>query len=831
MGARLNAGYLLRLLLLAATYFVAGKLGLQLAFVHASATVLWLPAGISLWALLVGGLKYWPGIFVAALLVNLTTEGNLATCLGIATGNTLEAVLGCWLVNRYAGGCRAFECAEGFVRFTILACLLSTTVSATFGVTSQSLGGFANWQNYGAIWFTWWLGDAVSALLVVPPLALWTVQPRLNWTRWQTAGIVVWLWILLDVGLLVFGGWGLPAGTPVAFLCLPILIWGAFRFGPRETATATLLLAALALAATWGQVGPFAGRRPHESLLLVQSFLAVAGLMAMLISQIVLARKRAERELREAHAALERRVQERTADLRATQHRLQHVLNASPASIYTAELEGGAVRITWASDNVDRLTGFRPEETLEPGWFEERLHPEDRAAVVAEWPRAMSRTHSVQEYRFRCKDGSYRWLLDERRAVEETAADGPRIVGSWMDLTDRKRLEEDLRQAQKMEAIGRLAGGVAHDFNNILTVINGYSALALGQIAEGDPVRQAVAQIRDSGERAALLTGQLLAFSRKQVLRPALVDLNALLARMEGMLARLIGEDVELVIRPAHGLRTVKADAAQLEQVVLNLVVNARDAMPNGGQLMIHTANVDGDETCGEHSSAARREYVLLAINDTGCGMDEATRERVFEPFFTTKGPDKGTGLGLATVYGAVTQSGGHVQVQSAPGAGTTFQVYLPASRDAAAREVRQDVSAPPTGHETVLLAEDRDAVRKLVRACLERDGYQVLDARNGDEAMRICNQHPGPIDILVTDVVMPRLSGRQLAEAVLSRRPHTKVLYMSGYDEDAISRHGPESELSFLQKPFTPDALARKIREVLDHPAAAGSGAASEAA
>ncbi|MDY7040589.1 MAG: ATP-binding protein, partial [Chloroflexota bacterium] len=377
-----------------------------------------------------------------------------------------------------------------------------------------------------------------------------------------------------------------------------------------------------------------------------------------------------------------------------------------------------------------------------------------------------------------------------------------------------------LLQAQKMEAVGRLAGGVAHDFNNLLTAITGYTSLLLRNLGEDDPLRGDVEEIKKAAHRAASLTGQLLAFSRRQMLQPKMLDLNTVITSMEAMLRRLIREDIKLVTVLAPDLGYVKADPGQIEQVIMNLAVNARDAMPQGGKLTIETVNTYLDEDYAVQAVDVQAgPYVMIEVTDTGVGMDEEILSHIFEPFFTTKGLGKGTGLGLATVHGIIKQSGGHIEVYSEPERVTTFRIYLP-QVEGEIEQVEQ-VQIPLEsllGSETILLVEDADIVRALARVVLHRNGYNVLEASHGREALLVCEQHDGPIHLLVTDVVMPEMGGRELAEHLTALHPEMKVLYASGYTDDAIvHRDVFERDTAFLQKPFTPEALMRKVREVLD--------------
>ena len=394
------------------------------------------------------------------------------------------------------------------------------------------------------------------------------------------------------------------------------------------------------------------------------------------------------------------------------------------------------------------------------------------------------------------------------------------ILAIFQDVTEQRLAEERSNQSERMAAIGRLTGGVAHDFNNLLTAIIGYADMLLMRIGRNDPLKGHIEEIAKAGNRAAALTNQLLAFSRKQVLQPKVLNLNRIVAEMENLLRRLIGEDVELTTNLSPELGRVKADPGQIEQALMNLAVNARDAMPHGGKLIIETANVVFDESNARiHLAGQSGRYVLLAVSDTGTGMDKQTLSHVFEPFFTTKPKGKGTGLGLSTAYGVVRQSGGNIWAYSEPGKGTTFKIYLPCIEDCSDTPdpVSQTIESLGGG-ETILLAEDEEAVRKLARKVLEGYGYRILEAENAGESLMMYSQNRGTIHLLITDVVMPGLSGTELAQRIRDLDPAIKVLYVSGYTDDFMVHHGVlDAEFPFLQKPFTPDALARKVREVLD--------------
>jgi PAS domain S-box-containing protein len=509
----------------------------------------------------------------------------------------------------------------------------------------------------------------------------------------------------------------------------------------------------------------------------------------------------------------------REEELRLSRQRYETLVNTIDGIVWEADPE--TFRFRFVSSRAERLLGYPLSQWVaEPTFWVDHLHPDDRERAVADCLSATAehRDHDLT-YRMVAADGREVWLHDAVNVVTEGGR-ATALRGVMVDVTREKRLEAQFLQSQKMEAVGRLAGGVAHDFNNLLTVITGYCDMLLADLAPGDGSRPMIEEVRKAGERAVGLTRQLLAFSRKQVLKLKPLSLNGVVAGMRDLVSRLIGEDIALVTRLDPGAGSVMADLVQLEQVVLNLAVNARDAMPDGGKLTLQTANAElGEAYARDNPEARPGRYVLLAVTDTGSGMDAATRARVFEPFFTTKEVGKGTGLGLATVYGIITQCGGHVALASEPGRGSTFNIYLPRVEERPAEAAAgPDRPRVPEGREVVLLVEDDASVRGLASRVLRMHGYTVLEAADGPEALRVCERHKGPLHMLVTDVVMPHMNGRQLADRLKALRPDLKVLYVSGYTDDAVLRRGLlEERIAFLSKPFSPDALARAVREVLD--------------
>jgi two-component system cell cycle sensor histidine kinase/response regulator CckA len=545
-------------------------------------------------------------------------------------------------------------------------------------------------------------------------------------------------------------------------------------------------------------------------LILIGSLAAVlaVGIALRMVQRDVRLRIGVEEALREARDELEDRVRERTAELEA-------VIETSPLSISAIDPKGNILIWNRAAEQTfgwtrEEMIGkpYRPVDAEDQKVYEDVLRRVSAGAPIVGY-----------ETRGKRKDGTCVDVAVYSAPLQGSDGRPFGVLAVIADLTEQKRLHDRLRQSQKMEAVGKLAGGIAHDFNNLLTAITGYTDLLFLRLP-GDIGKRELSEIRKASDRAASLTRQLLAFSRQQVLQPKVIDVNAVVGNLSAMLSRLIGEDIELVASLNEGVGRVRADPFQVEQVLMNLAVNARDAMPRGGKLTIETANVVLDEPYTRtHPDVKPGPYVMIAVSDTGVGMDAETRTRIFEPFFTTKELGKGTGLGLSTVYGIVKQSQGHMWVYSEPGQGATFKVYLPLHEDAP----EPAVAPPPTmvvprGWETILAVEDEESLLNLVSEILKDAGYNVLAAQGPKEALRVLLEHRDGIHLLLTDVVMPGMSGRGLADKVAAERPGIRVLYMSGYTDNAIVHHGVlDSGVVFIQKPFTPDALIKKVRDVLD--------------
>ena len=517
-----------------------------------------------------------------------------------------------------------------------------------------------------------------------------------------------------------------------------------------------------------------------------------------------------------------------TSQLRAAEDRYRTLVERLPAITYIAEL-GANGAWHYVSPQIESILGFSPAEWLaDPMSWMNRIHKDDRGIALAA-EASFQETHELfqAQYRMFARDGRVLWFRDEAVMLHQTEGLPLLMQGVLYDMTEHKRMEDQLRHSQKMEAVGQLAGGVAHDFNNLLMLIQAHNERLQNRFGPDDPGHQDLVEIEGAVSRAASLIQQLLAFGRKQVLQTKILDLNTVVTDVVKMLSRLITNQIELKVLLAKELGRVKADPGQIEQIILNLSVNARDAMPDGGQLVLQTKNVHVDQIhARDHEGVPVGNYVVLVVTDTGLGMDGETQAHMFEPFFTTKEPGKGTGLGLATVYGVVKQMEGAIWVRSEQGNGTTFEIYLPRIDHTRTEEevenagstIKSTLAAAPAGTETVLLVEDQEGIRDLVREFLQRKGYTVLHAVDGDDALRIAGALNEPIHLLITDVVMPNIGGRELARRLTPLRPQMKVLFMSGYPEhSSLGDEAVDQTLPVLLKPFLLDALARKVRSVLD--------------
>jgi two-component system cell cycle sensor histidine kinase/response regulator CckA len=779
--------------LLALVYFSSAKLGLLAAVAHGVVSSAWPPTGVALAALLLGGVRYWPGIAIGAFLLNATAGVSVAGAAGIAVGNTLEAVIGALLLQRMARFLPSLERLQDVFALGVAAAL-STAVGATIGLGSLWLSGAIGLNSLGPLWFVWWSGDAIGALVVAPAILTWSTTPLLREPLRRAAEALVLLLMLVLVTAVLF-----RTAVSYVYAIFPIASWAALRFGPRGAATATFLVSSLAVWHTLHGLGPFVTSTPTHNLALLQTFIALLALTTLLLAARTSERNAAERAVTESEG----------------HYRILFEGHPHPLWVYDRE----TLAFLAANEAAVRHYGYTREEFLRMT-LEDIRPPEDVEKLREHRRKSGEGLHEAGEWRHRKKDGT---IIDVA-ITRHTLSIGERRAALAMaqDVTKRKVLESQLLQAQKMEAVGQLAGGIAHDFNNLLTATLACCDLLTEELRSArNGAQELVQEIRAAAQRAASLTGQLLAFSRKQILQPKLLDVNAVLVGLESLLRRLICEDVEIRLVLAPGPKPVFADPNQLEQVVINLAVNARDAMPSGGPLTIETAVREISDADAQTLGLLRSgKVVALTVRDTGTGMDAETLRRIFEPFYTTKEPGRGTGLGLSMVHGFVRQSGGAVEVDSELGRGSAFTVLLPWERRAnpEARAAANGRRSAAGGTETILLVDDETAISRPIGRFLQAEGYVVLTAATPEEALRIFQDHGGRIDLLLTDVVLPGSGGIALAAAIQKTEAGLRVLYMSGHTESDLIRRGVSSDsLAFLAKPFSLAELGAAVREVLD--------------
>jgi PAS domain S-box-containing protein len=812
--------YALKLIVLFAVHYGAGRLALQTDLVVFAETLTWLPAGLAMAAVLLWGPAVWPAVAASAYAITISDGGPVVSGVVSALSNAGGAVTGSFLLRK--GGFRnSLERTRDVLLLAVLGGVVAPLVTATSGAALLKFFGRLPHISLAELWWLWWRGDSLAILLLTPVILVWgTTRP--GWEkrrRWEALGVFL---AMAGVSLTVFGLWPFSRGVspPFAYLHFPLLIWVAMRLGLHGVTAANLLLLLITGWGTAEGLGPFARTSVESTLILHWAFLGATSLSSLLLGATV-------------------REQQGTSEaLRQSEERYRDFMEQSPDGIWRLELEKPlSLSLTQdqqfehlaqynvlaeCNDAFARMYGFKAGREMAGRRIQEFLPASDPRNVefVRSLIRAGYQAHQVESHEMD-RDGRPKYFLNNIVGIIE-GGKVARIWGTQRDITENRLLEDQLRQAQKMEAVGRLAGGVAHDFNNLLMVIGGHGELLRDEArGQGNMSKHAEAILK-AADRAGRLTRQLLAFGRKQVLQPKVLDLNAVVNDTGKLLRRLIGEHIELRFQLQPDLGRVKADPGQIEQVLMNLAINARDAMPDGGKLTIETANVTlGEDSGREHPAPVPGDYVLVAVSDTGQGMDEKTRARIFEPFFTTKEMGQGTGLGLATVYGIVKQSGGYIWAHSELGHGSVFTVYLPRVQEAAEATLQLSAEKLPGGTETILVAEDEQGVRELACDFLKSHGYTVLEAHDPAHALKIAQENSSRIHLLVTDVVMPGMRGTELAEHIAEINPALRVLYISGYTGNAIALQGDLAQGTyFLSKPFTREALLRKTRQVLDGPA-----------
>jgi PAS domain S-box-containing protein len=797
--------------LAAAAYFVSARLGYAFAIPHGIVT-LWPPSGMMLGLLLLRNRGEWPALlaggFLGSLASDLLSHYSVRLAVAAALANGSESLMGGLFLTWLLGTPLRLSSLRAVVALAAGAATCTNALTSILGAAVLHFG-FQMPPEYA--WFVWWVGDGLGILIVAPVILTWVAAAKM-WKTLSPSRIfeaVVLFGALVGAGQVSLGPSHEWAMEPGPYITFPLLFWAALRFGPFGAATASLIVATQATWYAAHGVGPFAiaGTSGAIAAIRVYAYLGLAS-FSSLVPAAILEERQAARE-----------------QLWMSKERYRAVVETASDAILTIDHTS---RIEFANPAVERIFGYTPQEMV--GQDLTMLMP---AQLQPLHKSALSRYLATGQKHFSWHGVLLTGLHKSGREVPlevsfgELARDGRHLfTGIVRDISEKRAAEQALgvleaqyREAQKMDAIGQLAGGVAHDFNNLLTVIRGYCELLRHDLGPTNEHQSDLAEIDRAAERAASLTNQLLAFSRRQVLDPRVLDLSDSLKAMEQMLKRLIGEHIDVVMRTPAEIGRVKADPGQIEQVILNLAINARDAMPNGGTLLVELKDVVLDESyTRQHVDAAPGAHVMLAVSDTGVGMDAVTAARVFEPFFTTKPKGQGTGLGLSTVHGIVKQSGGNISVYSEPGRGTVFKVYLPRV------DAPIDVILPPTkadglrGSETILLLEDEDALRRLAERTLKRHGYRVLAAATPREALSIAAGHRGSLHMLLSDVVLPEMSGTVLAEKLLADRPELLVLYMSGYTNTAIVQNRVLGrDTPFIQKPFTSEMLLRKVRSVLD--------------
>ena len=798
-----SKGDFFRVALIAVAYFTANKIGQIFPDTGKILSSIWPASGVGLASLLLIPRRLWPygniAIFVAGNLGDLLSGLSLSSTVGYVVVDCLESTSCAWLITRLCGTPVTFNRVKEIFALLCAATIANAcTASISAGIASlTNIGGF--W----VFWATWYVSNGLGILIVAPLIVSWSCfirkGIRFKWRYAVEAALCIGLWSFLAfVCFHTSTSMSFLGSKP--YLLLLFLCWAAIRLNPPMMFAGMVIFASIAVSGDLIASGPLTwGETQRERQALVQLFLGVTAATGFLLATSYQEKKDSEQSLRLSEK-----------ELREAQANMRVLINSTNDLIWSVDLDFRLLTYNEPlREHIQKVygtsvfLGARPEDLLPP----------DRAALFpCLYRQVLDEGSQRQEYT--TTDG--RELEISLYAI----ADDGKIIGVsafGKDITERKRLEEQLIQSQKMESIGRLAGGVAHDFNNMLSVIIGSADMLKLKVPQGDPRWDYLEQISKAAERSGQITRQLLALSRKQVIAPKTVNLNSLVQDLQKNLARLIGEDVRLAFKPAPGLWDVLIDPSQVDQIIMNLSVNARDAMPGGGSLTIETSNIHIDSNYTRmHIEATPGDYVSLRVADTGSGMSREIQTHIFEPFFTTKEIGKGTGLGLATVYGIVTQNKGFINVYSEPGQGTVFQICLPRHFGETVKERDHLEMLPPTGSGTILVVEDEEMLLYMTTKMLEEIGYRVIQAASPKDAMKIC-EGSEEIDLVLTDVVMPEMNGRELVENIRSVRPGIRVLFMSGYTSDIIVQRGiVEEGMFFIEKPLELNHLNKKIKQVL---------------
>jgi PAS domain S-box-containing protein len=797
--------YAATLLALAVIYYSAARLGLYYASIDRSVSVIWPPSGIAFAALTLLGYRYWPGVAAGAFLANAATEIPLLASAGIALGNTLEAVVAAFLLRRTAGSRPQLGDLHVVRTLVLVAAPLGALCGAIIGSLSLWVTGALTSLLVTAA-AVWWTGDVLGMLVVAPVFLAWAVPRYEGDSTRRLIELVILCAGTVAAAELALGQFFTAATVRelnFPYLLFPFVIWAALRFGPRGASMMTLTVAAVAVWHTVAGGGPFVSGTDLRTLLGLACYLVAVASTGLVLSAAV----RWER-------------QQATKLLAQSEERLRRALDAARMGIWVWSVESNG--LTW-DDNLRQLYGMAPGEPI--GSYEDflqRVHPEDRDFVQNAVSKVLHEGGELDyEFRIVLPDGRVRWIADQGELRRNEQGRPLFLTGVCTDVTERRVAEDRLRQAHRMESVGRLAGGVAHEANNQMSVVLGAADFILKRPDVPEAVRADAEFIQKAALRTAAVTAQLLAFSRRQVLRPEVLDLNAAIRGWEPVLHRIMGEDCGIILRLSAGLGPVRADPGQLEQVFLNLALNARDAMPRGGRITFETFKTDLSESYArlKPGTAVRPgQYVVLSVSDTGHGMDRETLAHIFEPFFTTKGIGQGTGLGLSTVYGIIKQSDGYIWAYSEPGQGTTFKIYLPLRTEAVASAAKAQEPIRSKAGENILVVEDEAPVRHMMKRALENAGYGVLDAGNAGDALEVVARSREKISLLLTDVVMPGRNGRELADEIAKLIPGIPVLFTSGYTDGEIERRGLLAPgAAFIQKPLTPTTLVGAVRQRLE--------------